>query len=184
MMTLDPQMSQIEGRNRPPPSDDEPDLLAESRSLQRRLVFWRRVAGLLVGLVAIVLIVLWQRAELRRRTCADSLAYYGKLADAAHLERQPARLLEAQWQTLDQAPGAERKIVPSSHYSLVVEDWGQTPRKGESLPLAICNHTHLGLLAQGRNVLYRDTNGSHVEWLDEESAAPVVAAARGGRPTP
>jgi hypothetical protein len=181
-MKVDLTMAQNEGELRLPESEDEPDVLAESRSLQRKLVFWRRAAGLLVGIAVVVLIVFWQRAELRRRTCADSLAYYAKLAQKAHLEKQPPGLLDAQWQSLDQMAGAESKPVSPKHYSLIVENWGQTPRPGESLPLAVCNHTHLGLFAQGRNVLFRDADGYHVEWLSEDRAAPILAAARRRQP--
>ncbi|HVP10351.1 MAG TPA: hypothetical protein VMV94_04090 [Phycisphaerae bacterium] len=183
VVKVDLTMAQTENEPRRPQGDDEPDVLAGGQVLQRKMVFWRRTAGLLLGLALVVVFVFWQRAELRRKTCADSLAYFGKLAQEAHLadQRDPF-LLDNQWQTIDQSPGAEAKSVSPKHYSLILENWGQTPRPGESLPLAVCNHTHLGLFFTGRNVLFHDASGYHVRWLSEEQAAPIVAAARAARP--
>ena len=172
-------MGQIEAEQNRLQDDDEPDVVAESRSLQRKLIFWRRTAGMLLGMALVVGVVLWQRAEVQRQACAESLTYYAKLAHDTHLEEQPVRLLEAQWQTLNQLPKAEPRSTSPRHYSLLVDHWHQTPRAGESLPLAVCNYPHFGLLAKGRHVLYHDSNGFHVEWVNEDIAAPIAAAARG-----
>jgi hypothetical protein len=172
-------MGQTEAERNRQEGDDEPDVVAESRGLQRKLVFWRRAAGMLLGIALIVGIVLWQRAELQRRACAESLNYYAKLARETHLEEQPPRLLEAQWQTLNRLPKADPKPVSPKHYSLIVDNWDQTPRAGDSLPLAVCNYPHWGLFAKGRHVLYHDGNGFHIEWVAEDLAAPIAAAARG-----
>ena len=175
-------MIQTEGGPRVAEGDDELDVIARSRTLQRKLVFWRRTAGLLFGLALVVLMVLWQRAELHRKACQDSLTRYAKLAQEAHLEDQPSRLLEAQWEGLGQEPGKDLRSFSPQHYSLIIENWGQKPLPGESLPLAVCRDPHLVLFAQGRYVLFLDSNGYRVEWLSEEQAAPIVAATRAEKP--
>jgi hypothetical protein len=166
-------MNPAEDKLSRPRGDDELHDLAQSRSLRRKLVFWRRTAWLLFGIVVIIGVVFWQRAELHRRACGRTLEYYGRLAQKSQLEKEPARLLQLQWLHLEQG----RQTYSPAHYALVIDNWNQTPQAGESLNLAICGDPHSTLIGEGRNVLVRDQSGYHVEWLKEESAKSIVATA-------
>jgi len=152
-------------------ADDSSMLLAEARSLRRRLAFWRRTAWLLLGLVVLVLIVAWQRTTVRRRECRQSLEHYVEMAKSASLDHEPAEVLESQWQRFPKDSAA----LPAKHYALFVQNWLKSPGPDGSLPLAACRGSHAAVFTRGRHVLFRDEDGMHVKWLSEEDAAPYVA---------
>lgn len=160
-----------------PRSVNELEAIAASRSLQRKLTFWRRMAWSLAGVAAICAAVLWSRSANHRHNCAAALEDYAQLAQDAHLEREAEQILREQWKNLHRQGGGKLRPFLPSHYSLIVENWGQIPQAGESLPLAVCSSPHLVLFSYGRHVLYRDADGFHVKWVAEETAAPIVANA-------
>jgi hypothetical protein len=165
-------------------SNDELTLAAASRSLQRKLAFWRRAVWSVLGIVLIFAVVLWNRAGTHRRNCSGALEHYAQLAQDAHLEKESEQILKAQWQDLDRHSDAKPRVFPPSHYTLLVENWGQVPKEGESIPLAVCSSPHMLLFSYGRHVLYRDAKGFHVEWGDEEKVRPLIRKASSGQPTP
>jgi hypothetical protein len=153
------------------------DLLAETRSLRRRLEFWQRMVWLLAGAVVIIGTVVWQRGELRRRECYQSLEYYAEQAVQRRLSDQHLSILEQQWQALDKGPAK----VTAIHYDLIAANWLVTPKPDEELPLAVCRESHFLAMSRGRHVLYRSARGFRIEWMSAEAADPFVAeAARGG----
>jgi len=149
------------------------DLVVETRMLRRKLNFWQRTVWLLLGAVVILGTVVWQRGELRRRECFQSLEYFAKLAHDNQLGRQDPAILEQQWQALE--PGMA-KLSPI-HYDLIVQNWLATPKADEKLPLAVCRESHFLMLSRGRHVLFRDVMGEHIEWDPEDAAADIVAKA-------
>lgn len=150
--------------------DDADELLAETRSLRRRVEFWQRIVWLILGACVILTTVIWQRGELRSRECFQALLYYSGQARRLHLADQHPAIFEQQWQSLEAGPV---KITPI-HYDLIVENWKITPKPGEILPLAVCRDSHLLLFTQGRHVLLRDENGMHIEWRSEPDVRPIV----------
>ncbi len=160
-----------------PRSDDEGDFVVVRRSLQRKLTFWRRVVWSVLGIVVICVAVLWNRAANHRHNCSGALEHYARLAEVARLENESVQIIEEQWQNLTRQDKGKPHLFPPSHYLLIVENWGQKPGTGESLPLAVCNSPHLVLFSYGRHVLYRDVNGFHVKWLDEEGVQSLLAKA-------
>lgn len=163
----------------PKDADEESTLVAESRSLQRKLKFWRRAAWLLVGMVLVVAAMAWKRADTHRHNCCLALERCADLAQAAQLDKEPPTLVKEQWRGLgrDSIKGPAAAFRPD-HYLLIIQNWGQAPMPGESLPLAVCSSPHLVLFSYGRHVLVRDTDGYHVVWYDENRAAPIVSMAR------
>jgi len=155
------------------PSDGSGDLIAETRSLRRRVEFWQRAVWLIVGAVVIVATVIWQRGEIRRRECYQSLESYAEEASRRRLSEQHPTIFEQQWQNLEKG---QAKFSPF-HYDLIVENWRINAKPGEVLPLAVCRDSHLLMFMQGRNVLLRDAEAVRVEWRSELAAAEIVAKA-------
>jgi hypothetical protein len=153
---------------------DTMDLVAQTRSLRRKLTFWRRLAWLVLGAGAIFVAVLWNRGESHRRLCGAALDHYVKLADKSKLAGQRPEILEQQWQIMEQASTSN----PTTHYNLIVKNWQVTPKPGEVLDLAVCREPHFTLLSQMRHVLRRDVSGPSIEWITDEQAAAIVAEAQ------
>jgi hypothetical protein len=157
-----------------PPRETELDeLRSETQSLRRRLNFWQRAAWLLVGCGVIVGTIIWQRGELRRRECANSLEYHASRAERIQLGSQSPDILEHQWQFMEQ--GLAR--AAPMHYDLIVHNWRTTPSGSESLPLAVCRESHFLALSRGRNVLRRVGDRFEIVWMSEEAVGPIVADA-------
>lgn len=161
--------------NSPPTSkriqrDDSIDLAAQARSLRRTIVFWRRLAWLVLGLALIVVVVAWQRTTVRCRECERSLEQYGKAAVGLHLEREPIEMLESHWQQLSKKWAGFSAV----HYELLVQNWLRTPAPGEVIPLAICRDSHVSFLGRGRYVLFREPGKVYVKWLSEDEAKPIL----------
>ena len=152
---------------------DTMDLVAQTRSLRRKLTFWRRAAWLILGGGAIFAAVVWNRGESHQRVCYAALDHYARLAIKSKLEDQRPEILEQQWQILDQ--GDTR--ISAIHYNLIVKNWLSTPKPGESLNLAVCREPHVTLLSQMRHLLRRTDAGISIEWISDEAAAPIVAEA-------
>lgn len=131
-------------------------------ALRRKLNFWRRLAGLLGGLLVIVSILVWQRNETNRTECREALAVYAKLAESGDLASVPTELLRTEWDALE-APAARR---PSDHYELLKENWGKSVVT-ESIPLAVCEQSHWSLMGSGRNLLVKTRQGLEVIWVPE-----------------
>lgn len=159
-----------------PRPDDLLDLRAQSQMLRRKMLFWQRIAWLLVGLVVVSIVVVWQRSEIRRRDCRLALEHYAKLAHEQELRLEPEALLEVQWQHLDQGS----VHLSPSHYKLFVQNWLRVPSSDEPVPLVICADPHSTLLGKGRHVLYYGPNGYRIEWLPEKQAVELL---RHDRPT-
>ena len=100
------------------------DLVAQTRSLRRKLVFWRRVAWLLLGGIVMVAAVVWNRGESHRRVCYQALETLDKLARDTKLSEQRPEILEEQWRSFDSGSTA----IPSYHYDLIVHNWQANPR--------------------------------------------------------
>ncbi len=143
----------------------------ESLAMRRKLQFWRRVAGLLGGLIVLVLIVASQRAETSRIECADSLAVYAEMAARNRIDTVPAELVESMWNGMSFS--AARRMP--NHYAVIAANWSK-PAGGEDTPLAICEHTHTTLLGQGRNVLFRTQSGLVTRWLSAGAAQSIYRA--------
>jgi len=150
------------------------DSIGETQALRRKVVFWRRVAGLALGGVGIVMLVVWTRGQTRQRECHDALLGYAEKARSANLAEQHPDILEQQWQEFEQ----NAKGIPADHYDLIVKNW--VARQGpEGDPvLAVCRDSHLLVFTSGRHVLKRHGDGFKIEWLSEEAAAPITAEAR------
>lgn len=161
-------------------SADEPsqDLRREeSIVLKRKLQFWRRVTSLLGGLVVLVLLVAWQRAEFSRAECGESLEMYAAEAARQKLATAQIEFVDTIWQNFE-IPQARR--FPK-HYLLLVTNWQKQPGD-ENIPLAVCETSHSTLLGIGRNVLYRNRQGFVVQWLSEAEAEPLARQARKSQP--
>jgi hypothetical protein len=158
------------------PKDDSIDLAAQARSLRRTIVFWRRLAWLVLALALIVVVVAWQRTTVRCRECQQSLQQYGKTAVDLRLDREPAEVFEAQWQQL----GKNWAGFSAGHYELLVQNWLRTPAPGEVIPLAVCRDSHVAFfLGRGRHVLFREPGKPvNVKWLSEEEARPLLERVR------
>jgi hypothetical protein len=157
------------------------DLVAATRSLRRRVAFWRRAVWLLLGAAVIFAAILWNRGESHRRECYKSLDHFAKLAQHMRLSEAYRGFVEQQWQTLD--PGNVR--IGAIHYALITNNWLLRVQPGESIPLAVCREPHASLFGKSRHVLFRETTGDRIEWMDDEQAQPyAVMAARssGGSP--
>lgn len=152
------------------PTDDSMDVVAEARSLRRRLLFWKRAAYLLLGLALVIAVVLGNRTTIRCRECEQALTHYAELVSKARLEQQPPEVVVSVWADLD--PG-EVALSPG-HYALFVQNWFQPPGPEETRPLAMCGDSHVRLLNRGRHVLYRDAQRTFVRWVDEDEAQRLL----------
>ena len=152
---------------------DTMDLVAQTRSLRRKLTFWRRTVWMILGAGAIFAAILWNRGETHRRACHAAFDYYARLAIKSRLVGQQPEILEQQWQILD--PGETR--ISAVHYNLIVRNWLAAPKVGESLDLAVCREPHFTLFSQMRHVLRRTDAGINIEWIRDEAAAAIVAEA-------
>ncbi len=156
------------------PSDDRAeDFRAEARGLRRRLTFWRRAAWLLLGIVVLVSMLAWQRTTIRRRECRQAFEMYARQAEESSLSQAPAEVMELHWKQF--ARGSAN--FPPSHYALIVPNWLRTPGEHESLPLAVCEQSHPGVLKRGRHVLFRDRDRTYIVWMSDAEAAPIMAEA-------
>lgn len=143
---------------------------ADAKELRRKLKFWRSAAWTILGLAAVVVVVVYQRAETRREQSRLALEQYAQSALDAGLSKEPPELIELQWQRL---PSCSPAFGPGS-YIPVVQNWLRTPEKGKLLPMAISRSPLSVLFSTGRHVLYRDENGFRVEWVSEQDAAPIL----------
>jgi hypothetical protein len=159
----------------PTNTEDAEQLVAEARSLRRRLLFWKRLGFFVLGLALFLAFLSWQRTTIRCRECVEALQRYTGMAQQARLETSVAETLQSQWEHFARGPVK----LDAAHYLLIPENWRQIPAAGESLPLAICRDSHVSFIARGRYVLYRDAQ-SHItiKWLSEEEAAPILARAK------
>jgi len=146
------------------------DLRAQSQMLRRKVLFWKRTAWLLVGVVVVSIVVVWQRSEIRRRECRVAIERYAKLAHEQDLRLEPEVLIETQWQHLDQ----DSVHLSPSHYVLFVQNWLRIPSSDEPIPLAICADSHSTLMGSGRHVLFYGPDGYRIEWLPETQAAELL----------
>ena len=152
------------------PKADSIDLVTQTRSLRRKVIFWRRTAWLLLGGLGIIAIILWQRGERHQRTCKLSLEHYYREAANLDLQAQPIGLMEAEWRTMK----VPREMLSPYHYNLIALNWRTTPPAGEKLPLAVCRESHALIFDHGRHVLF---SGGFVEWCSDDSLAEIVRAA-------
>jgi hypothetical protein len=166
-------MEQTPDKTRTPRLPDSMDLTAQTRSLRRKLVFWRRTAWLLLGGIGIFLAVLLNRGMTHQRECFQSLRHYAELAMKTKLGDQNPEILEQQWQSLEM--GTVR--ISPIHYDLIVANWISRPKPGESQPLAICRDAHFSLMGTHRHVLYRDESGTRIEWMIDESTQHILQEA-------
>ncbi len=146
------------------------ELLEETQALRRKVNFWRKIAGFMVGVIVLVLLVSWQRGREGISLCRDALEQYAQLALSRKLDREATEVLETQWRAL---PMENKKLSPG-HYSVIVRNWHIQPKPGETVPLAICESPHQDLFSRGRHVLERDVNGLHTRWISEDAAAPIL----------
>ena len=146
----------------------------ESRTLRRKLVFWRRVAWSCIGIVLVIVMVLWQRGNARQQECRAALEHYAGFAQSGELASTSPALLRAQW---DNQQGEATLHVSPSQYRLITGNWGIAPEPGKRIPLAVRRNALSLLFTKGRHVLFRDEDGYHVEWLSESEARPIVAQA-------
>lgn len=161
--------------------DDSMDVVAEARSLRRRLLFWRRSAYLLLGLALVIAVVLGHRTTIRCRECEQSLAHYAAEARRIGLAQQPLEVVVPTWADLDPANVG----LSPSHYALFVHNWVQRPLPGEFVPLAICGDSHVRLFNRGRYVLFRDEQRTYIKWIDESEAGSLLKSLpRSGRLRP
>lgn len=159
--------------------NDSMDLVAQTRSLQKKVTFWRRLAWLLFGGVVVFGTIFYSRGETRRRECRESLQFYSQLAQKHNLAEQHPEILEQQWNQFEQAPTGTSPL----HYDLIVRNWTQVPKDGESIPLAVCRDRHLTSFAIGRHVLMNTTDGYRVVWISEDQAKPLLLQASQDNPT-
>ena len=149
---------------------DSIDLVAQTRSLRRKMIFWRRIAWLLLGGIGIFALILWQRGELHRRACRTALAYYYAEAEKINLGSLPLETIETDWRALKAPP----ELMSPHHYNLIARNWRTQPAAGEKLPLAVCRDAHAVLFWQDRHVLY---SGGGIEWISESRVHEIVQAA-------
>lgn len=157
-----------------PPGDDSVDLLTQTQSLRRKVIFWRRMVGLVFGLGAVILVVVWNRGETRRRECRVALKEFGALAEREKLAEQDPGILENQWQQLPPADNG----ISAAHYDLIVHNWIAKLLPAEELPLAVCRDSHMSTFERGRHVLLNTPGGYNVVWMEERLAAKLAAEAR------
>jgi hypothetical protein len=138
----------------------------ETQRLRRRVAFWRRMAGVLAGGIALVLFVAWNRSQVRRHECRASLELYALEAKEANLTAQHPGILEAQWQNL---PPMSSGFAPQ-HYDLIVSNWAIEPGPDDRVPLAVCRDSHTALFSRGRNTLAHTSKGIGVFWARSETA--------------
>lgn len=154
------------------------EIANDAIALRRKVVFWRRVVWMILGTVAILLAVLWNRYETRRRECRDALQYDSELAKKVDLAHEHVNILEQQWQLFD----SSSKSNSPRHYDLIAQNWAVIPAAGEKVPLAVCADAHLELFSRGRHVLFNTLEGMRVDWLSDEEAQPIVEMARKDNP--
>lgn len=148
-------------------------LVPTARSRRLRRIFWRRVGWLLLGLVAVIVVFLWQSGQARRASCRAALEQYARLARQSDLASTPSQILGQQWYSLH----ADSAGYPSSHYVLITFNWPLSAKEDEKLPLAVCAKPHRILLRRGRHVLFRTAAGEKIEWLPEDKAREVFQSA-------
>ncbi|RIK67321.1 MAG: hypothetical protein DCC65_07175 [Planctomycetota bacterium] len=161
-----------------PSHNDSMDLVAQTRALNKKVTFWRRMAWLLIGGVVVFGAVLYSRGETRRRECRESLQHYMELAEKYKLSEQHPELLEQQWDQFE-TPGGGTSAL---HYDLIVRNWTQIPKAGESIPLAVCRDRHLTSFSIGRHVLMNTTEGYRIVWMKEDDAEHLARQARQDNP--
>lgn len=128
---------------------------------------------MVLGTAFVIVAVVWNRYETRRRECRDTLASYAEMAKKSDLAHEHTGILEQQWQEFETPPNGNSP----RHYDLIVLNWTVVPKEGEKVPLAICADTHLELLTRGRHVLFNTSEGFQIEWLPEEEAQPILEKA-------
>jgi hypothetical protein len=154
------------------------EIANDAIALRRKVVFWRRVVWMILGAAAILLTVVWNRYETRRRECRDTLLYNAELAKKVDLAHEHVSILEQQWQMFD----IPSKGSSPRHYDLIARNWAVIPAAGEKVPLAVCADAHLDLFTRGRHVLFNTLEGMRVDWLSDEEAQSIVEMARKDNP--
>ena len=157
-----------------PPGDDSVDLLTQTQSLRRKVVFWRRTAGIVLTTAALILIVAWNRGEVRRRECFDALKQLTTTAQRVKLTEQDPGILEDQWRQFATSEGG----FTAAHYNLIVHNWAARLLPGEDLPLAVCRESHLSTFSRGRHVLHKTAGGLKIIWMDEKVANNLALEAQ------
>lgn len=145
----------------------------EARSRRLRRIFWRRMAWLLVGLAAVVVVFAWQLGRSRRTTCRTTLEHFAQLAQESDLASAPSQLLGQQWRGLR----SDKTGFPSSHFAVITFNWPLSVKGDEKLPLAVCEKAHRILFLGGRHVLFRTVDGVKIEWLSGDRADEVFRSA-------
>jgi hypothetical protein len=163
-------MQPDESKRTAPGASDSIDLVTQTRSLRRKVIFWRRTAWLLFGGLGILAIIFWQRGEQHRRECRQSLAHYYRESQKLKLRTQPVELLEGEWRSMKCPP----EMLSPYHYNLISRNWRTEPAEGEKIPLAVCRESHSLVFIQGRHVLFDD---GHIEWRSESHMGDIVRAA-------
>lgn len=159
----------------PSQSSAAEQMAAEAYNLRRKVLILRRILILVLAMGFLFMIVAWQRTAIRCRECREALQHYADLAIETHLSASAAETLEAQWLHLP------RNLAKwdSIHYYLIPQNWRLRPAPKEMLPMAICRHDHVTMLARGRHVLYLDDqNRMVVKWITNPEAEPILAQAR------
>lgn len=152
---------------------DPRGLDSEARSRRLRRIFWRRAAGLLLGLAAVVVAFAWQVSQTRRTACRTTLEQFARLADESNLASAPSQILGQQWRGLR----TDKASFPSSHFALIIFNWPLSVKGDEALPLAVCESPHGLLFGRGRHVLYRIADGEKIEWLVGDEAEKIFQSA-------
>lgn len=146
----------------------------EARSLRRRVLFWRSIAGLLLlGITLAAALFTLRRIGLRDR-CRLALEHFARSAIAARLADAPLETRVLQWQTID---AANESYYPS-HFRIFPGNWRTTTTEPERTPLAVCEESHGIILDTGRHVLYRENGQLVVDWVTESAAGEMAEQAR------
>ena len=148
-------------------------LAPDARSRRLRRIFWRRMAWLLAGLAAVVVVFAWQLGRTRRATCRTSLEHFARLAHDSDLASTPSQILTEQWAGLRTGKAG----FPSSHFAMITFNWPLSVKGDEALPLAVCEKPHHILFKRGRHVLFRTTAGEKIEWLSGDEADEIFRSA-------
>lgn len=146
--------------------------LYDSVAARRRAAFWRRLFGILLGLLLVLGVVVWQRANSLAAQCRNALHAYADAATAQGLAARPPSLIAAEWANMDTLEN-----LPARHYHVIAPNWLVAPAPGQAVPLAVCRDPHSRLLESGRHVLFQTEDGPEVRWIDEEHAGRLAEAA-------
>ncbi len=130
----------------------------------RRRSLLRRIALLVVVLVAVTLSFFQLRDHSRRRSCRASLSHYATHLKSSPLDPLHLLPLETQWNELDQSG----VFYNPNHYRFLPRNW-QATSGGLDRPLAVCAQPHVSLFSRGRHVLIRGQSDYEIVWLEEDA---------------